>query len=221
MFEIWFIQFWGSLFCSVPNFWKSNMAKSSEIHGHYGQLFSQIWPQYGHFFNEFWPYFQFLLHFYATIFEKISNWRKKFTNSFWKNSKTKNWLFIAFLSNDILENFKKVSKKYFSNFWSKVKVFKNFSKKTRICHKWPKICCKRPNFCQNFLKSQIWPHFALFEVQYGWPWRKKNSWPLKIEYGHICHGMATVGNTAVLKIGYTKAFMALQKFAPLNLKHYM
>ena len=23
----------------------------------------------------------------------------------------------------------------------------------------------------------------------------KNSWPLEIEYGHICHGMATVGNT--------------------------
>ena len=25
---------------------------------------------------------------------------------------------------------------------------------------------------------------------------EKNSWPLEIEYGHICHGMATVGNTA-------------------------
>ena len=80
----------------------------------------------------------------------------------------------------ILEN----SKKYFSNFWSKVKVFRNFSKKTRICHKWPKICCKRPNFCQNFLKSQIWPHFALFEVQYGWPWTEKT-------HGHLKLNMAT------------------------------
>ena len=29
---------------------------------------------------------------------------------------------------------------------------------------------------------------------------EKNSWPPEIEYGHICHGMATVGNTGFLGV---------------------
>ena len=58
------------------------MANGIENHGHHGQIFSQIWPQYGHFFTEFRPYLQFLLHFYVTIFVKISNWKRFFINHF-------------------------------------------------------------------------------------------------------------------------------------------
>ena len=198
------------------------MAKSSEIHGHYGQFFSQIWPQYGQFLNEFLPYFQFLLHFYVTIFKKISNWRKKFTKKFWKNFKTKDGLLIAFLSNDNLENFKWVSKKYFSNFWRKAKVFRNISKKTRICHKWPKICCKRPNFCQNFLKSQIWPHFALFEVQYGWPWTEKTHGHLKLNMATFAMAwpqLVTLQLNLLLKIEKTQSKVAIIKYAKYCKEH--
>ena len=73
------------LFASVANSLKPNMANGIENHGHYGQIFSQIWPKYGHFFSEFRPYLQFLLHFYVTIFAKISNWKINFTNCFLKN----------------------------------------------------------------------------------------------------------------------------------------
>ena len=81
-----------------------------------------------------------------------------------------------------------------------MKVFRNFSKKTRICHKWPKICCKRPNFCQNFLKSQIWPHFALFEVQYGWPWTEKTHGHLKLNMATFAMAWPQLGTLKIFQI---------------------
>ena len=62
-------------FFSVANSLKPNMANGIENHGHYGQIFAQIWPKYGHIFSQLRPYLQFLLHFYVTIFAKISNWQ--------------------------------------------------------------------------------------------------------------------------------------------------
>ena len=92
-----FVFIWrrGAAFSSVPNSLQPNMANNIENHGHYGQKISQIWPQYGHFFNEFWPYFQFLLHFYVTIFFKNFKFGKKFYKLFlqkfpkWKSENSK------------------------------------------------------------------------------------------------------------------------------------
>ena len=58
---------------SVPNCLKQNSAKFFEYHGQFGQNNFQIRPQFSHFFSKFWPNFQFLLHFYVTIFSNYQN----------------------------------------------------------------------------------------------------------------------------------------------------
>ena len=133
---------WLLVFDSVANSLKPNMANGIENYGHHGQIFSQIWPKYSHYFSKWRPYLQFLLHFYVTIFVKVSNWKRNFTKCFLKTSNKHGFLHfkenLKILKGRVLEKFVLCSKLLWMCNW-KAKFGQDGPKLTKNGQKWAKF----------------------------------------------------------------------------------